>query len=60
MTEQLAQDELKQLKELLFSIEELLISHVTHIDAVTQLLVRKGIFTDKGLSAELKMLSYLE
>jgi len=54
MTEQLAQDELKQLKELLFSIEELLISHVTHIDAVTQLLVRKGVFTDEELSAELK------
>ena len=54
MTEQLAQDELKQLKELLFSIEELLISHVTHIDAVTQLLVRKGIFTNEELSGELK------
>ena len=54
MTKQLARDEIEQLKELLHSIEELLISNTTHIDAVTQLLVRKGIFTDEELSAELK------
>ena len=54
MAQKLARDEIEQLKELLNSIKELLISHATHIDAVTQLLVRKGIFTDDELSDELK------
>ena len=54
MAEQLAKNALKQVKELLSSIEELLISHATHIDAVTQLLVKRGIFTDEELSEELK------
>lgn len=54
MTKQLAQDELKQFKDLLISIEQLIISNTTHIDVVTQLLVRKGIFTDEELSDELK------
>ena len=54
MTKRLARDELEQFNELLSSIEKLLISHATHIDAVTQLLVRKGIFTDEELSDELK------
>ena len=56
MTKQLARDEIEQLKELLHSIGELLISNANHIDAVTQLLVGKGIFTDDELSAELKHL----
>jgi len=54
MAVKLAQGEIEQLKELLYSIEELLISNANHIDAVVQLLVRKGIFTDEELSAELK------
>lgn len=54
MAEKLGQDELGKFKELLISIEELLISHSTHIDAVTQILVEKDIVTNEELSAKLK------
>jgi transcription initiation factor IIE alpha subunit len=54
MAERLARDELEQFNKLLSSIEKLLISHATHVDAVTQLLIRKDVFTDEELSAELK------
>ena len=48
MVKKLDQSELGKFKELLISIEELL------IDAVTQLLVEKGIITNEELSAKLK------
>jgi hypothetical protein len=54
MAEQLDKSELGQYKELLISIEELLILHSTQIDAVTQILVEKGIITNDELSAKLK------
>ena len=54
MVKKLDQSELGKFKELLISIEELLISHSTQIDAVTQLLVEKGIITNEELSAKLK------
>ena len=54
MAEKLDQSELGKFKELLISIEELLISHSTQIDAVTQILVEKGIITNDELSAKLK------
>jgi len=52
MAEKLDQSELGKFKELLISIEELLISHSTQIDAVTQILVEKGIITNDELSAK--------
>ena len=54
MAEKLDQSELGKFKELLISIEELLISHSTQIDAVTQILVEKGIITNEELAAKLK------
>jgi hypothetical protein len=54
MAEQLDQSEFARFKELLISIEELLISHATQIDAVTQLLVKKGIFTYEELSVQIE------
>ena len=54
MAEKLGKSELEKFKELLISVEELLISHSTHIDAVTQLLVEKGIITNKEVLAKLK------
>ena len=54
MAEKLDKSELGKFKELLISIEELLISHSTQIDAVTQILVEKGIITNDELSAKLK------
>jgi hypothetical protein len=54
MAEQLDQSELGKFKELLISIEELLISHSTQIDAVTQILVEKGIITNEEIAAKLK------
>ena len=55
MAEKLDKSELGKFKELLISIEELLISHSTQIDAVTQILVEKGITNDE-LSAKLKQI----
>ena len=52
MAEKLDQSELGKFKELLISIEELLISHSTQIDAVTQILVEKDIITNDELSAK--------
>ena len=52
MAEKLDQSELGKFKELLISIQELLISHSTQIDAVTQILVEKGIITNDELSAK--------
>ena len=54
MAKQLDKSDLGKFKELLISIEELLISHSTQIDAVTQILVEKGIITNDELSAKLK------
>jgi hypothetical protein len=54
MAEKLDKSELGKFKELLISIEELLISHSTQIDAVTQILVEKGIITNEGFAAKLK------
>jgi hypothetical protein len=54
MAEKLDQSELGKFKELLISIEELLISHSIQIDAVTQILVEKGIITNDEFSAKLK------
>ena len=54
MAQQLDQSELGKFKELLISIEELLISHSIQIDAVTQILVEKGIITNEELSVKLK------
>jgi hypothetical protein len=54
MAEKTDQSELEKFKELLISVEELLISHSTNIDAVTQLLVEKGIITNEELSVKLK------
>jgi len=54
VVKKLDQSELGKFKELLISIEELLISHSTQIDAITQLLVEKGIITNEELSAKLK------
>ena len=54
MAEKLDQSELGKFKELLISIKELLISHSTQIDAVTQILVEKGITTNEELAAKLK------
>jgi len=54
MAEKPGQDELGKFKELLISIEELLISHSTHIDAVTQILVEKDIITNEEFAAKLK------
>jgi hypothetical protein len=54
MAEKLDQSELGKFKELLISIEELLISHSIQIDAVTQILVEKGITTNEELAAKLK------
>ena len=54
MAEKLDKSELGKFKELLISIEELLISHSTQIDAVTQILVEKGITTNEELAAKLK------
>ena len=56
MEEKLDKSELGKFKELLISIEELLISHSTQIDAVTQILVEKGIITNDELSAKLKQI----
>jgi hypothetical protein len=56
MAEQLDKSELGQYKELLISIEELLILHSTQIDAVTQILVEKGIITNDELVAKLKQI----
>ena len=56
MAEKLDKSELGKFKELLISIEELLISHSTQIDAVTQILVEKGIITNDELSAKLKQI----
>ena len=56
MAEKLDQSELGKFKELLISIEELLISHSTQIDAVTQILVEKDIITNDELSAKLKQI----
>ena len=56
MAEKLDQSELGKFKELLISIEELLISHSTQIDAVTQILVEKGIITNDELAAKLKQI----
>ena len=47
MAQQLDKSELGKFKELLISIEELLISHSIQIDAVTQILVEKGIITNE-------------
>ena len=52
MAEKLDQSELGKFKELLISIQELLISHSTQIDAVTQILVEKDIITNDELSAK--------
>jgi hypothetical protein len=54
MAEQLDPNEFARFKELLISIEELLILHATQIDAVTQLLVKKGVFTYEELSAQIE------
>ena len=54
MAEKLDKSELGKFKELRISIEELLISHSTQIDAVTQILVEKGIITNDELAAKLK------
>jgi hypothetical protein len=54
MAEKLDQSELGKFKELLISIEELLISHSIQIDAVTQILVEKGIITNEEFAAKLK------
>ena len=54
MAEKLKKSELGKFKELLISIQELLISHSTQIDAVTQILVEKGIITNDELAAKLK------
>jgi len=54
MAEKLDKSELGKFKELLMAIEELLILHSTHIDAVTQILVEKGIITNEEISAKLK------
>ena len=54
MEEKLDKSELGKFKELLISIEELLISHSIQIDAVTQILVEKGITTNEELAAKLK------
>jgi hypothetical protein len=54
MAEQLDKSELGKFKELLISIEELLISHSIQIDAVTQILVEKGITTNEELATKLK------
>ena len=54
MAEKLDKSELGKFKELLISIEELLISHSTQIDAVTQILVEKGITTNEELATKLK------
>jgi len=56
MAEKLDQSELGKFKELLISIEELLISHSTQIDAVTQILVEKGIITNEEFAAKLKQI----
>ncbi len=56
MAEKLDQSELGKFKELLISIEELLISHSIQIDAVTQILVEKGIITNDEFSAKLKQI----
>jgi hypothetical protein len=56
MAEKLDKSELGKFKELLISIEELLISHSTQIDAVTQILVEKGIITNDELVAKLKQI----
>ena len=56
MAEKLDQSELGKFKELLISIQELLISHSTQIDAVTQILVEKDIITNDELAAKLKQL----
>ncbi len=56
MVEKLDKSELGKFKELLISIEELLISHSTQIDAVTQILVEKDIITNDELSAKLKQI----
>ena len=52
MAEKLDKSELGKFKELLISIQELLISHSTQIDAVTQILVEKDIITNDELSAK--------
>ena len=52
MAEKLDQSELGKFKELLISIQELLISHSTQIDAVTQILVEKDLITNDELSAK--------
>jgi hypothetical protein len=54
MAQQLDKSELGKFKELLISIEELLISHSIQIDAVTQILVEKGIITNEELATKLK------
>jgi hypothetical protein len=54
VVKKLDQSELGKFKELLISIEELLISHSTQIDAVTQILVEKDIITNDELSVKLK------
>jgi len=54
MAEKLDKSELGKFKELLISIEELLISHSIQIDAVTQILVEKGITTNEELATKLK------
>ena len=56
MAEKLDKSELGKFKELLISIEELLISHSTQIDAVTQILVEKGIITNEEFAAKLKQM----
>ena len=56
MAQQLDKSELGKFKELLISIEELLISHSTQIDAVTQILVEKGIITNEEFAAKLKQI----
>ena len=56
MAEKLDKSELGKFKELLISIEELLISHSTQIDAVTQILVEKGIITNEEFAAKLKQI----
>ena len=56
MAEKLDQSELGKFKGLLISIEELLISHSTQIDAVTQILVEKDIITNDELPAKLKQI----
>ncbi|MBW2572703.1 MAG: hypothetical protein JRE61_10215 [Deltaproteobacteria bacterium] len=47
---------MRKFKELLISIEELLISHSIQIDAVTQILVEKGIITNEEFFAKLKQI----